>query len=82
MHSVPNDHGFAERQSRLGAVSLHEFVDCVPVAVLSVGAGKTIENRGFRYFGVGQSQDRFPGIALSLAVVLSLHDLWPPNATG
>ncbi len=59
MHSISYDHGLAERQSRLGAVPLHEFVNCMPIAALSIGAGKTVEDRGFRGFEVGQSQDRF-----------------------
>jgi hypothetical protein len=38
VHSVPNDHGLVERQSRLGAIPLHEFVNDMPIAALSIGA--------------------------------------------
>jgi len=48
MHSVPEDHGFAERQPRLGTIPLHEFVDRVPVPALSIGTGKAVEDSGFR----------------------------------
>src|ERR1035441_4242391 len=81
MHSVPDDHGLAERQPRLGAVPLHELVNCMPIAALSIGAVKAVEDRGFRGFEVGQSQDRLRATALVFATRLSLHDLWPPNAT-
>jgi hypothetical protein len=57
MHSVPDDHRLAERQSRLGAVPLDEFVNSMPIAALGIGAGKAVEDRGFRGFEVGQSQD-------------------------
>jgi hypothetical protein len=80
MHSVPEDR-FAERQARLGAVPLHEFVNRMPVTALGIGAGKAVEHRGFRGFEVGQSQDRLRTTAL-FATRFSLHDLWPPNATG
>jgi hypothetical protein len=43
MHSVPKDHGFAERQPGLGTIPIHEFVDRVPVAALSIGAGKAVD---------------------------------------
>ena len=81
MHSVPEDHRFAERQARLGAVPLHEFVNCMAIAALGIGARKAVEDRGFRGFEVGQSQDRLRTTAL-FATRFSLHDLWPPNATG
>ena len=37
MQSVPDDHRFAERQSWLGAVPLHEFVYGMPIAALGIG---------------------------------------------
>src|SRR5260370_140146 len=37
MHSVSEDHGFAERQTRLRAVPLNEFVNSMPVAALTIG---------------------------------------------
>src|ERR1700687_3128442 len=76
MHSISNDHGLAERQSRLGTVPLHEFVDGMPITALSIGAGKTVEDRGFRGFEVGQSQDRFGAPALFFPIRFLLHDLW------
>jgi hypothetical protein len=53
----------------------------MPVTALGIGAGKAVEHRGFRGFEVGQSQDRLRTTAL-FAMRLSLHDMWPPNATG
>jgi hypothetical protein len=81
MHSVPEDHRFAERQARLGAVRLHEFVNCVAVTALGIGARKAVEHCGFRRFEVGQSQDRLR-TTVFFATMFSLHDLWPPNTTG
>jgi FMN-dependent NADH-azoreductase len=52
------------------------------VAALSVGAGKAVENRGFRGFEVGQSQDRLRASAFFFTTTGSLHDLWSPIATG
>jgi site-specific recombinase XerD len=54
----------------------------MPIAALSIGAGKAVEYRRLRDFEVGQSQDRLRATALVIATRLSLHDLWPPNATG
>lgn len=51
MHSVPDNHGLAERQPRLGTIPIHELVNRVPVAALSIGAGKAIEDRRFRTEG-------------------------------
>jgi hypothetical protein len=50
---VAQDHGFAERQSRLGAVPLHEFINSVPIAALGVWAGEAVEDGGFGSFEVG-----------------------------
>ena len=47
MHSISNDHGLAERQSRLGAVPLHEFVDCMPITGLSIRAGRLLRTADF-----------------------------------
>ena len=60
MHSVPDAHGFAERQSRLGAIPLHEFVDCVPVATLSIGAGNAVEAADFATSRSGNRRIDFP----------------------
>jgi hypothetical protein len=54
----------------------------MPIAALSIGAGEAVKDCGFRGFEVGQSQDRLRAAALFFATRLSLHDLWPPNATG
>jgi hypothetical protein len=64
MHSVPKDHGFAERQPGVGTIPIPEFVDRVPVGALSIGAGKAVEDSGFRDFEVWQPQHRFsrPGL--------------------
>jgi hypothetical protein len=56
MHSVPEDHGFAERQPRLGTIPIHEFVNRVPVAALSIGTRKAVEDSGLRDFEVLQTE--------------------------
>ena len=56
MHPVPKDNGFAKRQPRLGTIPLHEFVDRVAVAALSIGAEKTVEDSRFRDFEVWQPE--------------------------
>ena len=66
MHSVPEDYGFAERQPRLGTIPIHEFVNRVAVAALSIGTGKAVEDSGFRDFEVWQPQDRFRGTSFAL----------------
>ena len=70
MHSVPKDHGFAERQPGLGTIPIHEFVDRVPVAALSIGAGKAVEDSGFRDFEVWQPQHRFRGPSFCIALMI------------
>ena len=52
--SVAQYHGAVEGQARLGAVPLDEFVNSMPIAALGIGAGKAVEDRGFRGFEVGQ----------------------------
>src|ERR1035437_8412515 len=79
MHSVPDDHGFAERQPRLGTIPIHEFVNRVPVAALSVRAGEAVEDGGLRDLEVWQSQNRLSEAALFLTTWLSFHHLWPPT---
>jgi hypothetical protein len=54
----------------------------MPVAALGVGTGKAVEHCGFRDFEVGQSQDRPRADALFFTTKGSIHDLWPPIATG
>ena len=66
MHPVADDYSLAERQSRLRAVPLHEFVDGMAIAALSVRAGKAVEDGGLRDFEVWQSQDRFGGRPVAL----------------
>src|SRR5262249_48005661 len=78
MHSVPENYGFAERQPRLGTIPVHEFVNRVPVAALSIGTGKAVEDRGFRDFEVWQSQHRFRGTSFRIALLILLHHPWPP----
>jgi hypothetical protein len=47
----------AEPQSRLRAVSVHEFIYGMTIAALSVRTGKTVENGGFGDLEIGPSQD-------------------------
>lgn len=47
-HSVSKEHSFAERQSWLGTIPIPELINCVPVAALSIGAGETVDDTGFR----------------------------------
>jgi hypothetical protein len=61
MHSVPEDDGFAERQPRFGTIPFHEFVNRVPIAALSIGTGKAVEDSGFRDFEVWQPEHQFRG---------------------
>jgi hypothetical protein len=78
MHPVPGDHGLVESQSRFGAVPVHEFVDGMSVAALSIRAGKTVEDSGFGRLQVRQSKDRFGTGELPLVASFLLHDRWPP----
>ena len=71
MHSVPDDHRLAERQPRLGAIPLHEFVNRMPIAALGIGTGKAVEDSGFRDFEVWQPQDRFRARRFSLRLVFA-----------
>src|SRR5215831_2849035 len=61
VHSVPDDHALAEGQSRLGTIPLHEFVNRIPIAALSIRAGKAVESRRFCGFEVGQPLNRCRG---------------------
>jgi hypothetical protein len=79
VHSVPEDHGFAERQPRLGAIPVHEFVNRVPVPALSIGTGKAIEDSRFGDFEVWQPQHRFRCPSLGIVLLLLLHHPWPPQ---
>jgi hypothetical protein len=67
-----------ERQSRFGTVPIHEFVSRMPVAALSVGARKTVENRGLCGLKVRQPQDRLGSTEPPPAAGFLLHDPWPP----
>jgi hypothetical protein len=49
---------------RLGAIPIHEFVNRVPVAALSIRTGKAVKDRGFRDIEVWQLQNRSCGAAL------------------
>ena len=73
------DYCFAERQSWFRAVPVHELVNGVEIAALSVRAGKAAENSGLRDFKVWQSQDRFTNGALFFTTWISFHHLWPPT---
>lgn len=56
MHSVPEDHRFDERETRLGTIPLHEFVNRVPVAALSIGTGKAVQDSRSRDIEVRQPE--------------------------
>ena len=58
MHPVLDNHCLAERQPRLRAIPIHEFVDCMPVSALSIRTRKAVEDGGLRDLEVRQSQDR------------------------
>jgi hypothetical protein len=47
VHPVTDDDRLAERQSRLRTVPVHEFINGMTIAALSVRAGKSVENGGF-----------------------------------
>jgi hypothetical protein len=66
MHSVPEDYGLAERQPWLGTIPIYELVNRVPVAALSIGTGKAVEESGFRDFEVWQPQHLFRGAPFAL----------------
>src|SRR5260370_31881329 len=78
VHSVTDDYSLAERQSRLRAVPVNEFINGMAIAALSVRAGETVENGGFGDFEIWQSQNRFGDTTLIFAGWLGLHHLWPP----
>jgi hypothetical protein len=44
VHPVADDYSLAERQSRLRAVPLHEFVNGMAIAALSIRAGEAVED--------------------------------------
>ena len=46
-HPGTDDNRLAERPSRLRAVPVHEFINGMTIAALSVRAGETVENGGF-----------------------------------
>lgn len=52
VHPITDDHCLTERQPWLGAVPVHEFVNCMAIAALRVRAGKAVENRGLRDFKI------------------------------
>src|SRR5712692_3815242 len=78
VHPVTDDNRLAERQSRLRAVPVHEFINGMAIAALSVRARETVENRGSGDLEIWQSQDRFGDTTLIFAGWLCLHHLWPP----
>jgi hypothetical protein len=51
----------------------------MPVAALSIGARKAVDDRGFRDFEVWQPQYRFRGASFSIALLFFLHHPWPPR---
>src|SRR5258707_6196894 len=67
VHPVAEDNSLAERQPRLRAVPVHEFVDGMTIAALGVRAGEAVENRGLRDFKVREWQDRFYGASVFLS---------------
>jgi hypothetical protein len=81
MHPVTDDNRLAERQSRLRVVPVHEFINGMAIAALSVWA-ETVENGRSGDLEIWQSQDHFGDATLIFAGWLCLHHLWPPGATG
>ncbi len=55
VHSVSDHHCLAERQPRLGAVPFNEFIDCMAIATLGIGARKAVNDGVFRNFKIRQS---------------------------
>jgi hypothetical protein len=82
MHPIPDDYGFAERQSRLRAIPIHELVDRMAVTSLIVWTGGTVQDGRLCDFEVWQPQDRLLGERIPLASSLLFHDQWPPFRTG
>ncbi len=78
MHSVSEDHRFAERQPWLGTVPIQEFVNRVPIPALSIGTGKAVEDSTLGNLEVWQPQHRFRGPSFGIVLLLLLHHPWPP----
>jgi hypothetical protein len=57
VHPVTDDNRFAERQSRLRAVPVYEFIDGVAIAPLRIWTRQAIDNCGLRNFKVRQPQN-------------------------
>src|ERR1017187_7786114 len=79
VHPVTHDNRLAERQSRLRAVPVHEFINGMTIAALSVRVGETVENGRFGDLDIWQSQDRFGDATLIFAGWLCFPRLWPPT---
>src|SRR2546427_526455 len=77
VHPVTDDNRLAERQSRLRAVPVHEFINGMTIAALSVWAGETVENSGFSDLQICRRTD-LGARRLPLRVGFCFHHVWPP----
>ncbi len=66
-NAITGDHILVERQARLGAVPLNEFIDRVSISALRLGRAKAIQDRRFAVVQIREACCRFrrPTIVLS-----------------
>jgi hypothetical protein len=69
--AVSGDHGFVEREPRLGAVPVGEFADRRIVRPPRARGGQAVEDRGFRVFQIGQLEYAL-GVRLRLGFVMPI----------
>src|SRR5262249_54373411 len=74
--AISEDDGLAEREPRLRAVPLNEFLDRMPVSSLCVNRTEAVQNSRLRLVQVGQAQHCFWSAPFPLAQFLC-HPLRP-----
>src|SRR5271167_4708099 len=81
--AITGDHNLVERQARLGAVPLNEFIDPVSISALRLGRAKAIQDRRFAVVQIRQAELCFRplwfrGFPLGVSAHSSrLHRGWP-----
>jgi hypothetical protein len=70
---VSENHDPIKRETRFGAIPVHELVDCMSIATLCVGTAQAVENCRLRKLEIRQAQDGLGLLAIGLGSHFRLH---------
>src|SRR5580704_13401287 len=77
--SIAHYHSPVERQARLGAVPINEFVDDVPISPLRIKVRQAVQHCGLCVFQIRQTKNCSGSLSLRAVMQFTLHGRWPPS---